>query len=65
MKITYDAQVDVLRIILCEVPIAESGEEKPGVILDYDEKGNVVGFEIMNASQRVDNPRDIKLAVNE
>ncbi|MFM2064963.1 MAG: hypothetical protein RLZZ507_4634, partial [Cyanobacteriota bacterium] len=36
MKITYDAEVDVLRIIFSNVPIEESDEEKPGIILDYD-----------------------------
>ncbi|WP_373529819.1 DUF2283 domain-containing protein [Nostoc sp.] len=37
MKITYDPEVDILRIILSDVPIEDSYEEKPGVILDYDE----------------------------
>lgn len=36
MKLTYDAEVDVLRIILTDQPVEESDEDKPGVILDYD-----------------------------
>ncbi|MFM8007938.1 MAG: DUF2283 domain-containing protein, partial [Dolichospermum sp.] len=36
MKITYDPEVDVLRIIFSNVEIEESDEEKPGIILDYD-----------------------------
>ena len=36
MKITYDPDVDVLRILFSNAPIEESDEDKPGVILDYD-----------------------------
>ena len=50
MKITYDKEVDVLRIILNDRPISESDEAKPDLILDYDEAGNVVAMEILNAS---------------
>src|SRR2546422_7274673 len=42
MKVTYDATVDVLRVILRDVPVEESDEDKPGVILDYDAEGNMV-----------------------
>jgi uncharacterized protein YuzE len=63
MKVTYDADVDVLRILFNNAPIEESDEEKPGVILDYDGEGNIVGLEILDASQRVENPRDLEYAV--
>ncbi|HYX13494.1 MAG TPA: DUF2283 domain-containing protein [Nostoc sp.] len=52
MKITYDPKVDILRIILSDVPIEDSDEEKPGVILDYDEDGNIIGLEILDASKK-------------
>jgi uncharacterized protein YuzE len=57
MKVTYDSEVDVLRVLFSDARIQETDEDKPGVILDYDAAGNVVGLEILNASQRVDNPR--------
>jgi uncharacterized protein YuzE len=38
------------------VPIEES-EDKPGVILDYNKDGNIVGMEVLNASDRAENPR--------
>ncbi len=63
MKITYDPEVDVLRIIFNTVPIEESDEEKPGMILDYDKQGNIVGLEILDASKRVENPRALEYAV--
>ncbi len=63
MKITYDPEVDVLHIILSNAPIEESDEEKPGVILDYDKDGNVVGLEVLDASKRTENPRSVEYAV--
>jgi uncharacterized protein YuzE len=61
MKVTYDPEVEVLRIIFRNAPIEESDEDKPGVILDYDAEGNVVGLEVLNASRRVENPREYAL----
>jgi uncharacterized protein YuzE len=63
VKVTYDPEVDVLRIILSNVPIEESDEDKPGVILDYDKDGNIVGLEILDASKRIENPRSVEYAV--
>ena len=63
MKVTYDPEVDVLRIVFRDVAIEESDEDKPGVILDYDTEGNIVGLEVLNASQRVENPRGVEYAV--
>ncbi len=63
MKVTYDPEVDVLRILLSDAPIEESDEDKPGIILDYDKDGNVVGLEILEASKRMTNPRSVEYAV--
>jgi uncharacterized protein YuzE len=63
MKITYDPEVGVLRIIFSSAPIEESDEEKPGIILDFDKGGNVVAMEILDASKRVENPRAVEYAV--
>ena len=56
MKVTYDPEVDILRIILSSAPIEESDEGKPGMILDYDKEGNIIGLEILDASKRVEKP---------
>ena len=63
MKVTYDPDVDVLRILFRDGPIEESDEDKPGIILDYDKQGNMVGLEVLNASQRVENPRGVDYTV--
>lgn len=63
MKITYDPEVDVIRIVFSNAPIEESDEEKPGVILDFDKDGNVVGMEILDASRRMENPRTVEYAI--
>ncbi|HID26797.1 MAG TPA: DUF2283 domain-containing protein [Methanosarcinales archaeon] len=56
MRVIYDAKTDTLTIILSEAPVAESDEDKPGIILDYDAYGNVVSLEILDASHRVAQP---------
>jgi uncharacterized protein YuzE len=63
MKVTYDPEVDVLRILFNSAPVEESDEDKPGVILDYDKDGNIVGLEILDASKRIENPRSVEYAV--
>ena len=60
MKITYDPEVDILHILFSNTPIEESDEDKPGVILDYDKDGNIVGLEILDASKRIENPKSIE-----
>ncbi|NJN75936.1 MAG: DUF2283 domain-containing protein [Synechococcaceae cyanobacterium RL_1_2] len=64
MKINYDSEVDVLRITLKEIAIEESDEETPGIILDYDSEGNIVGIEILQASKRIDNPQAIEYQIS-
>ena len=63
MKVTYDKEVDILNIELTDGVIEESDEDKPGVILDYDADGNVVGIEILDASTRMLIPRSVDVAM--
>lgn len=63
MKIVYDPEVDVLRILFQDVPIAESDEDESGLIFDYDAAGHVVGLEVLSASKRVDNPQSMSYVI--
>ncbi len=58
MKVNYDKEVDVLRILLSDRKIVESDESRADVILDYDAEGNVVGMEILNASKHADGAQE-------
>lgn len=63
MTVSYDAEVDVLRIRFSMRPVEESDEDKPGVIIDYDVDGKVVGLEILDASRQMDNPATVEVKI--
>jgi uncharacterized protein YuzE len=64
MKVTYDSRTDTLSVILKDdARVAESDEDKPGVILDYDDRGDLVSLEILDASQRVTEGRMIEFQI--
>ena len=54
MRIHYSQEADVLYIRLKETDIENSDEVTDDVIMDYDKKGNIVGIEILTASQKAD-----------
>lgn len=53
MTIRYDPQADALYLRLREATIVESDEQQPGVIVDLDEDGQIVGIEILSLSTRI------------
>lgn len=63
MKVRYDKHTDTLTIIFSNNPIEESDEDKPGTILDYDNSGNLVSMEILDASKKVIAPSQIDYEV--
>ena len=54
MRIAYYPDTDSMYIDLSSRKSSESTEVTPGVVLDYDEDGNLVGIDIDNASKIMD-----------
>jgi uncharacterized protein YuzE len=53
MKINYYPETDSLYIHLSDKASTDSCEISEGVVVDYDEIGNLVGIDIDNANQKV------------
>jgi uncharacterized protein YuzE len=54
MKLRYYAETDSLYIDLADRPSADSREVTPGVVLDFDVAGALVGIDIDRASRVLD-----------
>jgi uncharacterized protein YuzE len=52
MKIEYDREVDALYIRLQEKYVTRTVEIEEGLILDLDEKGKLIGLEVLDATER-------------
>ena len=52
MRLRIDKEDDALYFRLDETKIVESEEVEPGVILDFDAEGRVVGIEMLDLSHR-------------
>lgn len=63
MKVEYDPHTDTLTVHLLDGVVAESDEDKPGVILDYDAQGNLLSLEVLDASKRVTDARRVEFQV--
>jgi uncharacterized protein YuzE len=50
MEIKYDKVADALSIRLSGGKVEDSEELKPGIILDYGKKGDLIGIEVLNFS---------------
>ena len=53
MRIHFDEQADALYVRLDDSAIAESEEVRPGFVLDFNDKNEIVGFEILGLKGRV------------
>lgn len=64
MKVVYDPGKDILQISFRKDLVEETTQIAPGLILDYDEDGAVIGLEIRKASQKMDNPQAIAFSID-
>ena len=61
MKVTYDPKTDTRSVVLKDnVAVVASNEEKPSVIRDDDDQGDLVSLEVLDASRRVTEARKIE-----
>ncbi|MBI2475807.1 MAG: DUF2283 domain-containing protein [Candidatus Taylorbacteria bacterium] len=51
LKIYYDAEADALSMVVRAGAEDRFEELSPGISVEYDRSGNVLGFEILNASR--------------
>jgi uncharacterized protein YuzE len=60
MRVRVDHGADAVYLNLTDRAITESEEVADGIIVDYDDKGRIVGVEILDASKRTDDPAVLK-----
>ena len=54
MEVSYDADVDILSIVLASKAAKESKEVLPSIVVDFDSEDRVIAFEIFDASNLTD-----------
>ncbi len=52
MKIEYSKEADAIYVYFKEEYVAKSKEIEDGVVIDFDEKGQLIGIEVLDVSQR-------------
>ncbi len=65
MKVVYDPDKDILQISFRSSIVEETTQIAPGLIMDYDEDGQVIGLEVRKASNKIDSPYAIAYSVGE
>jgi uncharacterized protein YuzE len=53
MKVHFDEKADALYLRLDDSEIVDSEEVKPGIVIDFDARDQVVGIEILRLKERV------------
>lgn len=53
MKLHYYEETDSLYIDLSEQPGTDSREVSPGIVLDFDKEGHLVGIDVDQASRTI------------
>ncbi len=53
MRLHFDEKADALYLRLDDSSVVESEEVRPGIVLDFNERNQVVGIEILRVKERV------------
>ncbi|WP_126443771.1 DUF2283 domain-containing protein [Sulfuricystis multivorans] len=56
MKFEFDPVADAAYMEISDAEIERSESVRPGVVIDYDKEGNVVGIELLSVSKRAKAP---------
>ncbi len=64
MKVRYDPDTDTLSVVFKDSPIVESDEATRGLIVDLDADGSVGSLELLDASERVEQPLSVELVAS-
>ncbi len=51
--VAYDPEADAAYIRFSAGRVEESEEVSPGIVLDYDEDGHIVGMEVLHARRQL------------
>ena len=59
MRTSYDPEADAMFVWFGPegVKSAETEEVAPGIMLDFDDKGEVIGIEVLSVRQRMTRPK--------
>jgi uncharacterized protein YuzE len=58
IRTSYDPEVDAMFVWFApdDVKSVETAEVAPGVMLDFDSEGRVIGIEVLDVSERMARP---------
>ena len=56
VRLTYDPTADAAYLRFSSQAVIESEEVAPGIVLDYDAEGRMVGMEVLHANRHL--PKD-------
>lgn len=63
IRVGYDTSVDIVRVTFADTRVWASGEMRPGVIVDFDATGAVVGVEVLDARGQMPNLQMVEFAL--
>jgi uncharacterized protein YuzE len=63
MKLHFDEKADALYLRLDDAPVVDSQEVSSGIVLDFNDRSQVVGIEVLDVKKRFPNadPKTIHL----